>query len=75
MNAKPTTNARFTVADLARSQDINPKIARRRLRDAARRADVPAVPAPKDHTDGRLLWEFQNRQENRVFSLIAPYVS
>jgi len=34
------TNKTTTVADLARANDINPKIARRRLRDAGRRARI-----------------------------------
>ena len=77
MNANPTTNARFTVADMARANDINPKIARRRLRDRARKAaegvaEMPNVPARKEWTDGRLSWEFQNRQDLRVLDIIAP---
>lgn len=72
MNANPTTTRRFTVAELARNSEINPKIARRRLRDAARKAAAPSIPARKDWTDGRLFWEFNNRQDSQVFTLIMP---
>lgn len=72
MNANPTTARRFTVADLARTNDINPKIARRRLRDAARKAAAPSIPVRKDWTDGRLYWEFNHRQDSQVFALITP---
>ena len=67
MNAIPTTESRFTVADLARANDINPKIARRRLRDAARKAELTVnTAAPKANTDGRLFWEFTNRCTARI---------
>jgi hypothetical protein len=71
MNAKPTTDSRFTVADLARANEVNPKIARRRLRDARRKAELTSKPAaPKPNTDGRLFWEFINRSQNTIESVI-----
>ena len=72
MNANPTTPRRFTVAELARMNNVNPKIARRRLRDAARKAAAPSIPARKDWTDGRLFWEFNLRQDLHVFAIITP---
>jgi hypothetical protein len=75
MNAMPTTPYRVTVADLARANNVNPKIARRRLRDQARRAaqgvsDMPNL--PHDHADGRLNWESHNRTAPRVLDIILP---
>ena len=71
MNAKPTTTSRFTVAEMARALEINPKIARRRLRDARRKAELTSKPAPaNENTDGRLSWEFQNRSMNPVRTVI-----
>ena len=72
MNAKPTTEARFTVADLARANAVNPKIARRRLRDARRKAELTAKPAAaKENTDGRLFWEFINRSTATIEATIC----
>ena len=72
-NAKPSTNARFTVADLAREHEINPKIARRRLRDALKNntAPIPAN-APKNFVrDARLRHEFTESQRDAVLAIIS----
>jgi hypothetical protein len=72
-NAKPSTNARFTVADLARESGTNPKIARRRMRDARKKGNAP-VPAnaPKNfERDARLVWEFTESQKDAVLAIIA----
>lgn len=72
-NAKPSTNARFTVADLAREHEVNPKIARRRMRDAMRRgtAPVPANAPANFVRDARLRWEFTNSQRDEVLAIIS----
>jgi hypothetical protein len=71
--AKPSTNARFTVADLARENNINPKQARRRLRDAMRRntAPVPANAPANFIRDARIVWEFTNSQRDEVLQIIS----
>ncbi len=72
-NAKPSTNARFTVAELARANGINPKQARRRLRDAMRRGTAPTpANAPKNILrDARIVWEFTASQEAEVLEVIS----
>lgn len=72
-NAKASTNARFTVADLARELDVNPKIARRRMRDAMRRnlAPIPANAPANFVRDARLRWEFTNAQRDDVVAIIS----
>ncbi len=72
-NAKPSTNARFTVADLAREMNINPKQARRRLRDAMRRntAPTPANAPANFIRDARIVWEFTQSQRDEVLAVIS----
>ena len=72
-NAKPCNNKRFTVADLARELGVNPKIARRRMRDAMRKnaAPVPANAPANFVRDARLRWEFTNAQRSDVEAIIS----
>jgi hypothetical protein len=71
MNAKPTTHRRTTVAELARILNINPKIARRRLRNLYRLDALPCA-MPEDHADGRLVWESLNRSLHLTADAISP---
>jgi len=71
-NARPSTNKRFTIADLAREHDINPKIARRRMRDAIRRnlAPEPCNAPANVVRDARLIHEFTMSQRDAVLAII-----
>jgi hypothetical protein len=72
---KPTTNARFTIADLAREKGISPKIARRRMRDALRRKpDETPHPLPSPDNvirDARLRHEYAEDTKDAILAIIS----
>lgn len=66
-------NNHFTIAQLARENDINPKIARRRMRDAIKRNDDRVVKSRQrdiEKDDMRVRHEFPERYRDRILSII-----
>ena len=71
-NARAKNNC-FTIADLSREHDINPKIARRRMRNAIKRNDERVVKSRQrnENDDARVSHEFNDKYRERILSIIS----
>lgn len=73
-NNARTKNNHFTIAQLARELNVNPKIARRRMRDAIKRNDDRVVKSRSrdiDRDDMRVKHEFHEKYRDRIASIIT----
>jgi hypothetical protein len=72
-NAKSKNDQFFTIAQLSRELNVNPKIARRRMRVAIAKNDDRVVQSRKRNVndDARVKHEFNIKHRDRIASIIT----